>query len=249
MLLRMDRGDLAAGLQDLQDDTTSLQTGMMGLKLDHNEVPPRDTTHSLTGVPTSNSRLAADLGTPVIHVNEWTPPHSARVITIWVLEVTKSKYPETIYSHRNDGEITHIGLALPSPKSDSWAYKSALVKLVAVLESFLDDHSVVVRPATSDRLVLLATPPKEPQVDIDDHLNALEGPRDEVSSRKSFIPILLLLMCSFPDLYTSGVGDGNLDKARISSVLLSLVGLWPDGNPPRAALKRVNEILLGSGKS
>ncbi|RXK39878.1 hypothetical protein M231_02812 [Tremella mesenterica] len=35
-----------------------------------------------------------------------------------------------------------------------------------------------------------------------------------------------------------------VDKSSIADKLYKLVSLWPDGNPPRAALKRVNEILM-----
>jgi hypothetical protein len=38
--------------------------------------------------------------------------------------------------------------------------------------------------------------------------------------------------------------DELVDKALIASQLHSLVSLWPDGNPPRAALRRVNESLM-----
>jgi tRNA A64-2'-O-ribosylphosphate transferase len=36
-------------------------------------------------------------------------------------------------------------------------------------------------------------------------------------------------------------------KAEIADVLHGLVSLWPDGNPPRAALKRVNQYLMSEG--
>ena len=35
-----------------------------------------------------------------------------------------------------------------------------------------------------------------------------------------------------------------MTKADIADRLHSLVARWPDGNPPRAALKRVNEYLM-----
>ena len=271
---------MESGLQDLkeEDDTKSLEMGMNGLELDTNLKKPGEPSHStLTGVPTSRSRLAVDLGQPVSLVDPWTPI-SSRTINIWIKEVNKSQtYPETIYTHPSQGVIRNIGLALPSPKADSWGYKSALTKLVSALKPQMEEEgcSLIVRPATSSHLDLLVKSKNEDNqdisIDIDIALEKLAGPEDKVSSRKLLIPILLLLLCTFPNLQPAlpdptseakpnlnanfeadadaeRVVDAKLDKGGISTVLLSLVALWPDGNPPRAALKRVNEILLGSGK-
>lgn len=244
-LLRMDRSDLEAGVQAIKEDTASLETGVKGLQLGEGmDQPTRK--KALTGVPTSTSNLAVDLGEPVVSVSDWSATTSGRTLDIWVVEVKKAQtYPETVYTHpKRHEEIRHIGLALPSPKGDSWAYKAALVKLLTLLET-TDDCNLIVRPATSDHLDLLMNPPKD---DFESTLESLSVHQDEVSNRKTIIPILLLLLCSFPHLCEAAGADGKLDKGRISGVLLSLVALWPDGNPPRAALKRVNEILLGSGK-
>jgi tRNA A64-2'-O-ribosylphosphate transferase len=238
----MDRGDLDTGLQDLKDGTTALEAGLQGLELDHTQ---ESTTEYLTGVPISDSRLAVNLGPPVVPVNTWSIP-SDRTINIWIVEINKAQtYPETIYIPNSEEKIRHIGLALPSPKADSWGYKSALIKLVSSLRTMNGNDALIIRSATLDHLNVLVDPPQQ----LDDVLRELDTPQDQVSSRKTLIPIILLLLCAFPALTPgSSVNNGPLDKAGISTVLLSLVALWPDGNPPRAALKRVNEILLGSSR-
>lgn len=270
-LLALDRGDLEAGLQDLQQDSKSLEEGVKRLELEPQSSQRGDSaTSNLTGVPTSGSRLAVDLGRSVIPVDPWTLS-PVRTIHIWVFEVAKSQtHPETIYTYPTQ-RVTHIGLALPSPKADSWGYKSGLIKLVSALKSQSEieetECSVIVRPASSahlDQLISLEQN-TDTDIDIDDALEKLEGPEDIVSNRKFLVPILLLLLCTFtnlqpklPNTKTKAAGDAEeeveqgaevkLDKGHISTVLLTLVALWPDGNPPRAALKRVNEILLSSGK-
>ena len=56
----------------------------------------------------------------------------------------------------------------------------------------------------------------------------------EVSARQTLIPLALAILCSVP----------YVDKHVVASQLHRLVALWPDGNPPRAALKRVNQVLM-----
>jgi tRNA A64-2'-O-ribosylphosphate transferase len=65
--------------------------------------------------------------------------------------------------------------------------------------------------------------------------------------RKTLIPLALVLLLSNPDLLGKaghGIDTQNISKKDISDMLHQLVSLWPDGNPPRAALKRVNEYLM-----
>lgn len=63
-----------------------------------------------------------------------------------------------------------------------------------------------------------------------------------IEYKKTIIPLALVLILSIPDL--SGESVGNVGKAEIADVLNRIVCLWPDGNPPRAALRRVNEYLM-----
>lgn len=244
-LLSLERDELEDGMSAIMRDR-SLTTGVDRLHLsDQAKRDEATTPRPLVAIPYSGSRLAVDLGQPVISHASWASTSSSP-ITIWVVEVVKaSAHPATIYSHPvNSDRPTSLGLALPSPKADSWAYKSALAKFITTLKPLLEDShtSLIIRPGTEAHLDLLASPPKD--TDIDSALASQPGPSDLVASRKTALPVVLLLLCSFPSL--SGSPVIKLDKQAISSVLLSLVAFWPDGSPPRAALKRVNEILLGS---
>ncbi|OCF30711.1 tRNA '-O-ribosylphosphate transferase [Kwoniella heveanensis BCC8398] len=100
---------------------------------------------------------------------------------------------------------------------------------------------------------------------------AIPGPSD----RKLILPLALVILCLLPSIANQarpseseldspqtpiGVQVGRLpterkmaekgiiDKAYVADRLHQLVALWPDGNPPRAALKRVNEFLMSDGR-
>lgn len=255
-LLGSDRDDLEECIINLRTDSTSLDNRIQALGINDDTVQPKEI---LTGVPSPQSRIAVDLGRPVIPTGTWTPSSfSKKSIIIWIVEVQKAQtYPKMVYSQDNNEEKTtttaprHVVLALPSPKSDSWAYKSALVKLLNSLDLLLtDDVSIIIRPGSHRHHDWIINPHLALNHErFDESISSLiDDQQDIVSSRKLLIPVVLLLLCHFPEVSCASGELARLDKGRISAVLLSLVAFWPDGNPPRAALKRVNELLLGSGK-
>lgn len=269
-LLAFDRDELEGGLETVRHEQSLVkQMGHLTSQdaEDRAESPGAAADTRYTGVPNPESRLAVDLGPPVVDVGPWRlPAGSSRRTTVWVTEIQKpALYPERVYRYpplaigtgQHEGD-QHIGLALPSPKSDSWAYKAAMSKLLDTLGGLDESTSLVLKPATKAHLDLLASVLAAPENDVGTHIGSrLDtlpcSSLDIVSSRKMLIPIILLLLCSFPDLSaSSGAGSAQtarLDKTRISDVLLLIVALWPDGNPHRAALKRVNEILLAGDRS
>lgn len=246
-LLALDRDELDDGVNEVTAHA-AIETGMSAMSLGSNDPA---SSKAMTGAPSSSSRLALDLGPPVHPVDSWTHGDYRESITIWVTEVAKSQaYPEIIYTFPATGRPTDIAMAVPSAKTDSWAHKAALVKLIAFLRPHTQDETcLVLRRGTTAHLDLLIDT-KEADGDTAARLAGLPTAPDLVSARKTILPVALLLLCSFPQLDpdTSGTAE-ELSKSSISTVLLSLVALWPDGNPPRAALKRVNEILLTSSKA
>lgn len=71
-------------------------------------------------------------------------------------------------------------------------------------------------------------------------------PQELQTARKTIIPIAVAILCSLPKLGFESFDTQDIDKVTIASCLHSLVALWPNGNPPRAALKRVNEFLMSA---
>jgi tRNA A64-2'-O-ribosylphosphate transferase len=239
MLLSLDRDELDEGLEAAKSRSISLEADLEKLDLGSQ---PGSTLEQAVGAPRQTSRLGLYIGPPISPVQTWKAD-SATVLTIYIVGISKAQaFPNIIYSHPSLPHI--IVFALPSPKIDSWAYKDALVKLLAALRLLFDQSTKVLLKSGTTEHIDLITKSQEQDDSLSQRLRSLSPPIDPVGSRKTVIPIALLLLCAFP-LDESVAAEASLTKGSISNVLLSLVALWPDSNPPRAALKRVNEVLLG----
>jgi tRNA A64-2'-O-ribosylphosphate transferase len=238
MLLSLDRDELDEGLEVAKTRSTSLEVDLEKLNL--GSQPP--TLEHVIGAPRPTSRLGLDVGPPISPVQTWKADMST-VLTIYIVGISKAQaFPNIVYSHLSLPNI--IVFALPSPKIDSWAYKDALAKLLAAVRPMIDQSTYILLKAGTTEHIDLITKSQEKDDSFPKTLGSLPAPVDTVGSRKTVIPIALLLLCAFP-LDENVPTETGLTKGSISNVLLSLVALWPDSNPPRAALKRVNEVLLG----
>jgi tRNA A64-2'-O-ribosylphosphate transferase len=238
--LSLDRDELEEGLEAAKARSgASLEADLEKLSVEDRQPVAND----LVGTPGPSSRLGLDIGPRISPVRPWQPDLPS-ILTVYIVSIAKAQsYPEIIYTHPNLPR--HIVFALPSLKIDSWAYKDALTKLLAALRPLIDQSTnILVKPGITDQLdVIRDAGEKELRGSM---VDGLSRPVDAVGSRKMIIPIALLLLCAFS--LDGTVQPGELSKNSISNVLLSLVALWPDSNPPRAALKRVNEVLLGPGR-
>lgn len=248
-LLKLDRDELDDGLETAKSRSDGLTAGLEDLSLgnghgqtDHRMFVTNDSSQ-LVGAPRPTSRLGLDIGPPVSPVDVWDAELSSKATTVYVVGIPKAQaYPGTIYTHTS--HPLHLVVALPSPKIDSWAYKDALAILAKAIRQDLDPSTaILLRPGTTHHLDQVISTNEKNADSLPQRLQVLAPPEDTVSSRKTIIPIALLLLCAF-SLDGQLADDDELTKGMISAVLLSLVGLWPDSNPPRAALKRVNEVLL-----
>lgn len=120
-----------------------------------------------------------------------------------------------------------------------------------------------------DTAISVHLDPASPSVSLNETIG--DQGREEVCSvegRKSILPLALCLMSAVPALHATsrkvgsaengdekeqdgkpeeeeqGEGETTLSKSVNASTLHTLIALWPDGNPARASLKRVNEYLL-----
>lgn len=232
---------------------------------------------SLVGVPSPSSRLALSLGTPVTRVQPCRPAITAPTLTVVIVEVTKSAlFPEGIYREPNPTGNQSLYAAVPSAKLDSGGYGHVLSKLVsAVRASLSSEGTIVLVPGTIAQLEDVRRRVEASDVPTDRPSFAtfeLENlsQKELVAARKTIIPLALLLLHAIPGLYdplgpivysnTGALSDnpeqkspGQADpsgvtKADIATTLHSLVSLWPDGNPPRIALRRVNEYLMSGSR-
>jgi len=239
MLLNLDRDELDEGLETAKTRSTSLEADLGKLNLESQTGP---TVEQAFGVPGPTSRLGLDIGPPISPAQVWSADMSTG-LTIYIVGVPKAQaFSDIIYTHSSLPRL--IVFALPSPKIDSWAYKDALTKLLTAVRPRIDQSTNILLVAGTTEHIDLITKSQEKDDSLPRTSASLPAPVDVVGSRKLVIPVALLLLCAFP-LEESIAAEEDLTKGSISNVLLSLVALWPDSNPPRAALKRVNEVLLG----
>ena len=235
--MSLDRDELEDGLERAKTRSTSLEVDLEKLSLVFQPGPEQ-----AVGTPQPTSRLGLDIGPPVSPVQAWSADRST-VLTIYIVGISKAQaFSDIVYSHPSLPKI--IVFALPSPKIDSWAFKDALSKLLTAIRPLIDQSTNILLKAGTTEHIDLITQSREKDDSLPEPLRSLPAPVDTVGSRKTVIPIALLLLCAFR-LDESIAAEAGLTKGVISNVLLSLVALWPDSNPPRAALKRVNEVLLG----
>lgn len=116
---------------------------------------------------------------------------------------------------------------VPNPRVDGKAYNAFLTEFIRQAKPM---RSVIIRPISRSALDAAR---RGKQISLAVH------PTELVPARKVVIPILVALVCSMRE---------NADKGVIADELHRLVSLWPDGNPPRAALKRVNDVLMSNNQ-
>jgi tRNA A64-2'-O-ribosylphosphate transferase len=179
-----------------------------------------------TGVPGPSSRLALLIGEPISSL-PWTQTGTH---TIRIANVNKPKKGEPFIFHHG----TCSTFACPDPRSHPGAYVHSLDAFVNHVEDILDTgKSIVLRPGVAPATGVL----------VSGSTTSTDIPPD-IDSRRTIIPLALVLLLSIPDLGGNAKLDGLVHKGNIADVLHQLVAMWPDGNPPRAALKRVNEYLM-----
>ena len=173
---------------------------------------------AIIGFPDPASPFALDLGAPVTSYDSWerTPGPSA-----YLAEVDRSpKDRPSIVSLKGD-----MYCSVPNPRVDGKAY-------VAFLNDFIRQAKamtcVILRPVPRTALDAAYRGEQTP---------CTVHPSELVAARKVILPIAVALVCST---------QAFADKSVIADELHRLVSLWPDGNPPRAALKRVNELLMSA---
>lgn len=188
----------------------------------------------IVGVPGPSSKLALSIGPPVSYA-PWEQPPKIHTIRIVVVEKPKKGEP-TIYRTSPTSSI----FACPSPRSHPGAYTHSLDSLVDHVEDILDEKAgIILRPGNTDHIEAAEDP------DMADPGDIPLSPSEAIEARQAILPLALVLLLSIPDLGGElELGKGLVDKGVIADMLHQLVALWPDGNPPRAALKRVNEYLM-----
>ncbi|WVR06782.1 hypothetical protein IAU60_003817 [Kwoniella sp. DSM 27419] len=193
----------------------------------------------LVGVPSSTSKLALDIGIPICAQSTWIHKDTSAT-TLRVVEVDKHPKDSPYLLHCDDEYV----LAVPSAKTNAKGYDLALTELTEVVGRL--GRPAVMRPGSAEDVKLALEYQASKSNDTNKPILSTRrapGPSD----RKLVIPLVLAVLCS-TTIADVGGPHGPMTKAAIADRLHSLVALWPDGNPPRAALKRVNEFLMSEGR-
>lgn len=225
--------------------------------------------HHPTAVPGPSSRLALAIGPP-ISPSPWLFPSSPSCSAIYYVRVvpidkpSKHETPQWILPLTQDTSV----FLCPLAKSDLKGYTHSVAALVDHVRRLVRDRSSGVMLCPGGKADLESAKRQQQQQQLDtakspatlpETTNSLLAPAD-VDSRKLILPLALALVLAIPsisqpDLQPDSDSDSDSDsdempeitKAEIADVLHGLVSLWPDGNPPRAALKRVNQYLMSEG--
>ena len=268
-LLGVSREDLPGIVDELVRNTNTVKQ-LQGLQIAEPGFPPTDPfpgpseplaarRSHYTGVPTPGSRLALDIGTPGAGGRDPGAPDCPGTLSIYVASTEKHpKDPPFVFY------AAGVILALPDPKNEPKRYSSALTAFVSIARHHLSNdprNTVLLHPGRqrdvhtairNHRLVLDAH--ASPDGVIRNH--SLDGvthdppdslsPDELVIARKTILPLALLLLCALPEITSSE--SEVITKAVVADRFHGLIALWPDGNPSRAALKRVNEYLMSEGR-
>jgi tRNA A64-2'-O-ribosylphosphate transferase len=228
-LLSADKDDLPELVDELVSE--SITQDLHGISLASHSSSPSH-LHP-TGVPSPSSHLALAIGLPT-NPTGW---HSNAFHLVLVVPVEKCKDSLFVFPVKPGVSV----FAAPLAKADSKAYGAALLSLV---EHFRTISDAILAPGTFAQLDLARrmADADEPRPDFD----ATPGAAN-VDARKAILPLALALTLAIPIL--SCTPAGGVSKTDIADALHVLVSQWPDGNPPRAALKRVNEYLMSDRRS
>lgn len=239
-LLSVERDDLPSLVDRLvksADPVAGINTSLMDCDL---------SSSVLAGVPTPNSLMALDIGPPSTKA-PWSlsPSEVLRVVPV-------DKYPKNTPFLLGVHPSERV-LAVPSAKTDGKFYATALRELVDHVRTVSIEQSkpIVLRPGKAVDVRKAIASVNNAQ-SIDPAAIKITSPSFLVDARKVILPLALVILCALPGISESSThalpAESNLSKDHVADRLHRLVALWPDGNPPRVALKRVNEFLMSESR-
>ncbi|WWC69928.1 uncharacterized protein I206_103872 [Kwoniella pini CBS 10737] len=211
-------------------------------------------SNSMEGIPGSSSRLAVDLGTPISPTGWDQAGRSYLRIRVIEYEKYPRDLPRLVKIPRGKFPEESV-LIMGNPKTEAKAFEQSLAEIVRHIQQSAEPMILVHGSKDDvDRILKYS----ETQVDKQEELNLIldNPPPPTVEGRRLILPILLAVISSLANLEMTNAKNGNseqlvkqvLTKSDIANKLHGLVSQWPDGNPPRSALKRVNEFLMSDGK-
>jgi tRNA A64-2'-O-ribosylphosphate transferase len=238
-LLKTPRDELVSAVDELVMQSLVVSTARVDLGERETSV---DGSHrKLVGYPKSDSRLALDLGVP-LSGPVWAAPEETKTVSI--VQVDKPLKELGTIAPLDSSGTQHLVL-LPNPRGDGKTYLGAFSAALEFIHVMLSTHAVVVTLGNQQHIDAAsshaANAAGTSRVDSPPFQSTWQnGPEDFVSSRKVILPLVVALACQLE----SREAGLSINKDTIARQVQRLVTLWPDSNPPRAALKRLNEVLM-----
>jgi tRNA A64-2'-O-ribosylphosphate transferase len=238
-LLSADRDDLLALIDELVEDA-GVAWGMAALGIGASEM--------LGSATPVGPGLFLDIGPTSQPAENTSKPGGSRLV-VRVVELNKPiKDAPYIFPVNKDKSSPVIIFGMPSARSHAKEFLYALAALDVYLDGFPIGRGtdLVVSPGTRSELDKALewhrSDKKEEAPETTLTPVSAMAPGDLQSARKAILPLAIALLCSIPALSTDASAE--IDKSAVADHLHNLIALWPNGNPPRAALKRVNEFLM-----
>ncbi|OCF60948.1 hypothetical protein L486_00592 [Kwoniella mangroviensis CBS 10435] len=211
---------------------------------------------STIGIPDESSRIALIIGSPIMTASTQWKYTTSSGNTIIVRVVEYEKYPKDLPRALTltPKEKT---LAVANSKTEGKAYELTLSELVEFVRSQGEDSGVVLVHGRKEDVELALkiyqesqAQPQDGQEKQEERVKLNEPPEPSVEGRKLILPLALALICSATNEkeLQEEKKDVVLTKSDIAVNLHGLISLWPDGNPSRASLKRVNEFLMSGDR-
>lgn len=241
-LLATPRDELPRAVDELVGEK-GITTAMQGTTLEDRDEGRGD---EFVGATAVSPGLVLDLGQPIRPGEE----KAALPVTVVVriVEIEKPLKDAPYVLPLPTCPPSTVVAAIPSSRAKGKEFLLALDELRAYVASAAEDGTVLLSPGCEEELEAALKQHRAPRTESPpvvacssaEHLSTAEL----TSAKKLLLPIAVSLLCSIPALGEELDEDEEVDKIVIADALHRLVALWPDGNPPRAALKRVNEFLM-----
>lgn len=207
--------------------------------------PPQDEFAGSTAV---SPALALDLGPPIRPAEVKAGRAVGAVVRIVEVDrpVKDASYILPLVTPSGPPAVV---LVVPSSRSRPKGYIEALDALREYVLVQHQEGTILLSPGHEDELETALKQHQSPPPDGSIQMTKIEDARhlstaQLQAAKKLILPIAVALLCAVPALGEELEEDEELDKIVVADALHKLVALWPDGNPPRAALKRVNEFLM-----
>lgn len=245
-LLATPRDELPNAVDELVGDS-SLTSAMRDTTLEDRE--KQGGGDEFAGATPVSAGLVLDLGPPIRPSEAEVDVDKPVAVVVRLVQVDRlDKDGQYVLPLSTSCGPPIVVLAIPSSRSRPKGYIEGLEALRDLVASRAQEGTILLSPGSEEELEAALRQRGAPEGEGVSATNVESATSLSAANlqaaKKLILPIAVALLCSIPSLGEDLEEDEEVDKVVIADSLHKLVALWPDGNPPRAALKRVNEFLM-----